>query len=307
MLRSLDIWRSAIVTVPMSKLCQTDLTAEKLFWLPATGDRFTFRADPFGLWHHEKLHVFVERFDYRTAKGEIEVLIFDERLNFLTSKIVLKRPWHLSYPFVFNHDGEAWMLPEANRSGEVVLYRATSFPWAWERAAAIDVPGRAVDATPVLHDGRWWLFYAVVGQERTAALHVAFAHRLAGPWRAHPLNPVRTSRSSARPAGTPVARDSVLELPVQDSTETYGGAVRRLTISRLDEAHFEAEDEAWLRPSPALSPFVAGLHTVSAAGDISLIDCKLVDRSLAGTIAWRRGRYARRWRQRLGREQRSSS
>jgi hypothetical protein len=303
LLRPLDIWRSAIVRVPAGQLQQSDLTADNLLWLPEADGRFSFRADPFGLWHDSKLHVFVERFDYRLLKGEIEVLIFDHGLNFLGSRIVLQEPWHLSYPFVFEDDGEIFMLPEAGRSGRTVIYRARSFPSEWEPAAEIELAAHAVDSTPFAYDGRWWLLYAVVATDRrTCTLRLAFADRPTGPWRPHPLNPVRVGLSGARPAGTPIRCGGVIDVPVQDGSQTYGGAVRRLRIHRLDETRFEAEDVPWLGPSAALSPFDRGLHTVSAAEEISLIDCKRIQRSIGGTLARRRGKAARRERQASGAE-----
>ena len=303
MLRRLDIWRSAIVRAPADRLQQADLTAGKIVWLPETEERFTFRADPFGLWQGDKLHVFVERFDYRILKGEIEVLTFDRELRFLGSRVVLNEPWHLSYPFVLDDGEQVWMLPEANRLGRLTLYRARQFPFEWEAAAVIELEAEAVDATPFLHQGGWWLVYGVVGQDRrSCALHLAFADRLTGPWHPHPLNPLRSGLVGTRPAGTPIIGDGVIKIPVQDGSRTYGRAVRKLNVLRLDESHFEAEDAAWLEPSSALAPFDLGLHTVSAAGDISLIDCKRIERSIGGTLARRRGKVARRMRRREGAE-----
>lgn len=296
MLRPLDIWRCAIVKAPIQELRQSHLAAENLLWLPETNKRLTFRADPFGLWNDGKLHVFVERFDYRTLKGEIELLVFDHDLKLLGSQVVLKRPWHLSYPIVFSADRDIYMLPEARRSGELAIYRASAFPSTWETARVLEIPGSAVDSTPFVHEGRWWIVYGIVGKDRarTSTLHLAFADRPTGPFHAHPLNPVRSGLQGTRPAGTPFHEEGVITVPVQDSSRTYGGAVRRLRILRLDERHLEVEDECWLEPTPALSPFDQGIHTVSGAGDISLIDCKLVDRSILGTLTWRRGKFRRR-------------
>ena len=195
------------------------------------------------------------------------------------------------------------MLPEANRSGRLTLYRAGKFPFEWEAAAVIEIARGGVDATPFLHQGRWWLVYGVAGRDRSScALHLAFADRLIGPWQPHPLNPVRSGLVATRPAGTPIIRDGAIEIPVQDGSRTYGGAVRKLKVLHLDESRFEAEGAAWLEPSPALAPFDDGLHTVSAAGDISLIDCKRIERSIGGTLARRRGKLARRMRRRSGAE-----
>lgn len=298
MLRELDMWRSAIVKRPAAAISQADLIADDILWLPATR-RFAFRADPFGLWHDGRLHIFAETFDYRTLKGSIELLVCDSHLNVVHKAVILSRPWHLSYPFVVEAEGEFWMLPEARRSGELTLYRAREFPNRWEAAARIDIARDAVDATPLFHGGRWWLFYGgtAIGTSCGWELNVAFADRLTGPWRAHPLNPVRTGRTGSRPAGTPLVRSNGwIDLPVQDCSRTYGGSVRRLTIQVLDREHFEAEEFPWLEPSPALHPYIDGVHTLSSAGEVTLIDCKFVDRSLMANLVRQRGSLARRVR-----------
>lgn len=227
----------------------------------------------------------------------IEALVYDGQYNLVECGTALTRPWHLSYPYVFRADGDVWMLPEARQSGQLTLYRARELPGKWEEAATIPIDPGAVDATPVFHDGRWWLFYGRGGRNAPGLmdLNVAYSDRLTGPWTTHAANPVRRGMSS-RPAGTPqVDRDGRIDLPLQDSTTTYGGSVRRLSISRLDPRHFEAEEFDWLAPTPALAPYVDGLHTLSIAGDVALIDCKRIDRSLGGAIAWHRGRFARRF------------
>lgn len=68
--------------------------------------------------------------------------------------------------------------------------------------------------------------------------------------------------------------DGYIDLPVQDARNGYGGALRRLRITVLDETRFEAEDYPWLGPTSAFAPFDEGLHTLSSAGDLSLIDVK---------------------------------
>jgi hypothetical protein len=297
MMRSLDIWRTAIINASATEICTADLSSEKITWLPR-GSRFTFRADPFGVWHSGRLNIFVEKFDYRLLRGVIELLVYDKQLCFVRSQIVLSKAWHLSYPFVLEAEGQLWMLPEARESGSLTIYRATCFPNEWEPAGSLDLDGRVVDATPVFYRGRWWLFYGRGGRRQAGGmeLHAAFSDALKGPWSAHPRNPLRRGFAGTRPAGTPqLNKAGELELPVQDCTRTYGGSLKRLRISRLDDRHFEAEEFPWLEATPALAPYTEGVHTVSAAGHVTLIDCKLIDRSIAGNIVHFRGRLHRRY------------
>ena len=280
-----DIWRPLIVEAPIETVLRAG-TIEGFDhrWLPEEGF-LRFLADPFGIERDGSRFIFVERYDYRTRHGVIDCLVY-EGAQLIERREVLTEPWHLSYPFVFEADGDIWMLPEAHRSGGLTLYRAMEFPWRWERHHALLLDHVAVDATPVFHDGLWWLFYAAADDAgtKTGALFAAWAERLAGPWTAHATNPVRLGADSTRPGGTPVVVDSALILPVQDCRQTYGGAIRPLSIHRLDPERFEAEVGAAITAPAAFAPFDAGLHTLSALGDCTLIDVKrrlLSPRSLA--------------------------
>ena len=295
MARQVDLWRCAIVKQPIETLCQADIVPANLIWLPMPGC-WRFHADPFGVWRDDMLYVFVETMSHARLKGHIDVFIFDRQLRLRGTTTVLKTAWHLSYPSVFEADGEVWMLPEARRSGQLTLYRARDFPETWEAVCEIPLDAPAVDATQLRYDGRWWLFYAHVvrGAAPRSELRIAFADRLTGPWRPHPLNPVVVGADRSRPGGTAILRGGTIELPVQDCTDSYGGALRKLSISRLDDTAFEATDHAWLRSPAALSPFCHGLHTASAAGPVSLIDLKSIDTSWPARGVRSLGKWRRR-------------
>lgn len=290
-----DIWRPAIIEAPLHEIvARGSIEGLPRHWLPPMGS-FQFLADPFGFWRNERLHVFVEAYDYRHRLGTIEVLIYDSRYRLLDQRPVLIEPWHLSYPFVFEAEGAIWMLPEGHKSGRLTLYRAAEFPFRWEAATVIELDGLAVDATPFFHDGLWWLAYAAADREtdKMAALHFAFAERLAGPWRPHPANAVRVDRGGARPGGTPLIWEGVITLPVQDCSTTYGGAIRPLRIEELTPDRFSATLGAAIRAPDDAAPFTEGLHTLAGAGDITLVDMKRTILSLHG-LAIQAGERIRR-------------
>jgi hypothetical protein len=278
----MDLWRIAIINRPLPVILAEGLDAVTVTWAPAMPAQ-SFRADPFGLWRDGRLYVFAEAFNYRDRVGYIDCLTYDADLALLDCRTVLREAWHLSYPFVFAAEGEIWMLPEAFQSGTLTLYRAKSFPDAWEPVCKIPLDGAAIDATPFFWQGRWWLFYAPSHSKRAkqSHLHVAYADRLTGPWHLHPGNPVHIDIASARPGGTPIIQDGSIILPVQDCRGTYGAAIRLLEISRLDEKTFTAKDRDGLKAPPGMAPYVDGLHTLSAVGDMTLLDVKQMDASLS--------------------------
>src|SRR6478735_12050113 len=132
-----DIWRPAIVEARFEEIIAAgSVDGFPVHGLPPMGS-FRFLADPFGLWRDHHLHVFVETYDYRDRIGAIEVLTYDRHFALVTRAPVLNEAWHLSYPLVFEDEGETWMLPEAHRSNALTLYRAVDFPTRWEPAHRI--------------------------------------------------------------------------------------------------------------------------------------------------------------------------
>jgi hypothetical protein len=281
MLPRTDIWRVGLLRQPIGDIfARGSLEGIEPVWLPV-GRSWSYIADPFGLWREDRLYLFAEAYDYRNKRGRIVVLMLDRDLNLIDHQPCLSQPWHLSYPYLIEQGDEVYMLPEAFRSGTLTLYRATRFPFAWEPVAAIPLDGAAIDASPVFHDGLWWLFHAP-STDRTArmgVLHLAWAERLTGPWHLHPLNPLRSDLSGARPAGSPTVVDGKLIVPLQDCSRTYGGAVKLLRVEELSPTRFEAEICAAIAAPRAFAPWTQGLHTLSGCGDITLFDAKRILRS----------------------------
>jgi hypothetical protein len=279
-----DIWAPLIVEARIEEIiARGSIDDLVLHRLPAMGS-FQFLADPFGLWRDGLLYIFVETYDYRVRIGAIEVLVYSSDFQLLSRRTVLSEPWHLSYPTLIEAEGETWMLPEAHRSRDLKLYRAVEFPYRWEVAHSITLDHVPVDATPIFHGGYWWLFYTSASREadKMSVLHIAFAEKLTGPWHPHPGNPVRRSLADARPGGTATVVDGRIMLPVQDCTTTYGGAIRPLWFDELTTSTAQTRAGPRLRPPVALAPFVEGLHTLSAAGDVTLIDVKRTELSALG-------------------------
>jgi len=281
-----DFWQVGIVPVPIEDIdaCRLSAARERITWLPDAG-RWRYLADPFGLVRGDALHVFVEAFDYRVKRATIERHEFGLLdLAWRRQSTVLDRPFHLSYPQVFEHDGETWMVPESHQAGEIALYRACDRSLNhWERECALlsRLPG--ADASVIEHEGRWWMFYTLVGPgaRDQRELHMAHAPALFGPWVPLAADPVRVNREGARPAGRPfIGRDGVLTLPVQDCSTGYGGATRLLRFPRLTPGQVEIEAGLERLTGDLVSDsHQAGLHTLTGCGGYTLIDVKRIDRS----------------------------
>jgi hypothetical protein len=235
-----------------------------------SGDNFF--ADPFPVTWRGRTFVFFEELAHRVGKGIISAVEFGPSGPIGGVFPVIEEPWHLSYPFLIEADGELWMVPESSKSGQVTLYRCVDFPGKWERSAALLEGIEAADATIFEHRGLFYMMSAVRedlgGYSDTLAIH--YAPRLAGPWREHSTRPALIDAGAARPAGAVVRNGGALWRPVQDCRRGYGLALRLARIDRLDPESFEQTFTAQIESGP---PWPGGrLHTLNRAGALECID-----------------------------------
>jgi hypothetical protein len=285
-----DLWRPGIVHASLPEvLACSDTRALSITWLPDQAE-FTYLADPFGIWQGDILHIFAEAYDYRTKRGVIHRFAYDKSFKLIDSALAMAAPHHLSYPFIIEHEEQIYMLPEAYESGRLTLFRAKEFPGGWEPVCdLLDQP--AIDASVTHHNGLWWMFYTLPGPNRHAesALYVASSKNLTGPWKAHDQNPVQRGMESSRPGGTPVVVDGELLVPTQDCTQSYGGAINLLHVSDLTPTTWQARMTRHFAGKDFAGAWTDGLHTLSACGPVTLIDCKRIERSARrALINWQR-------------------
>lgn len=245
---------------------------EKWKMLDPPADRFY--ADPFLIERDGKEYLFIEEYPFENKKGVISVSEIDAEGIASEPRVVLEHECHLSYPFVFEHDDEVYMVPETCGAGQVQLFRAAEFPDKWELDHVLIDGISAVDATLMQHDGKWWLFcnVPVKGASSWDELHLYFADDLKGEWKSHPRNPIVSDVCSARPAGKLFYRDGKLIRPAQDCSKCYGYAVTLNEVLAISETSYrEREIE---KITPDWMPRNLGTHTLSVSDNYEVRDGK---------------------------------
>jgi hypothetical protein len=119
----------------------------------------------------------------------------------------------------------------------------------------------------------WWLFFTRKEYDSNINLFAYFSESFDGEYKPHLNNPIKTDISSARPAGTPFMHEGNLYRPSQDSSATYGGAVKINRITKLNPYEFEEVTEKVIFPDRN-SLFNKGIHTLSSCGDYTIVDGK---------------------------------
>jgi hypothetical protein len=243
-----------------------------------------FWADPFPLKVNGKYYIFFEDYVNELGRAHIAVVEVDEKGIVDGPTEVLKLDCHLSYPFVFEWQGDYYMIPEMGHRNVVELYRSASFPFEWRPEKVLLEIDRPLDATVVEIDGTWWMFVNI--EEKGVAvnwdeLHLYYSDSLFGPWKPHARNPIVSDVRSARPAGRIFWSDDAVYRPSQDSSLRYGYAT---TINRITELSSVAYNETEVvKILPDWDDNIIGIHTLNFLDGLTVIDC-LTKRKRTGNV-----------------------
>ena len=167
-------------------------------------------------------------------------------------QIVLKDSHHLSYPHVFEHRGQIYMLPQGS---SMKLYKCTSFPTQWKFVKQLlSARTPLQDITTVFFQQRWWAFGLWESHGRPNwMLHIYYADDLLGPWLPTPNNcmanhssgsfsceggegvrvPHKRGGVGVRPGGRMFEEAGRLYCVAQDSKKLYGDGMHLYEVTRL--------------------------------------------------------------------------
>ena len=119
-LMTVDSWNIGIVNTPIDRFLEPDFKPA-IKWLPYKRGRM-FIADPFIESSGEQTEILAEEFDHDLNRGYIVRVRVDSRGKVDVER-VLDNQQHLSYPYVLQHDGVKYVIPESSATREIALYR----------------------------------------------------------------------------------------------------------------------------------------------------------------------------------------
>jgi hypothetical protein len=231
-----------------------------------TDGRAGYVADPFMIRVRGTWYMYFEVLNLTSGRGEIALAISNDGMTWEYKQIVLREPFHLSYPYVFEWQGEYYMVPESYQAQSVRLYRAVDFPLVWSHVVDLITGDAFEDSSLFRFDDRWWMLNDLSRVPYYAGtLRLFCAERLTGPWTEHPMSPIIDGDPHiARPAGRVLVCDDRVIRFTQDCCPVYGIQVRAFELTGLTTTALEQRD---LMPTPMLQGSgegwnAAGMHHV---------------------------------------------
>ncbi|MCX6924419.1 MAG: hypothetical protein NT154_14575 [Verrucomicrobia bacterium] len=235
---------------PAPKETLLDPHPEKLRKLMPPIDRIW--ADPF-LWKHgNDWFIVCEEWVFDKPHGHITALLLSpDGQAVSSSQPALVKDHHLSYPFLFEHEGVLHMMPEGGTGRAIEVYQCEEFPGRWRKRATLMRDLRYADATLFEHRAKWWLFVTIrrglFGLNRDLFLFWADTP-LTDKWKPHPCNPIVRGFKRARPAGRVFVVGGRLFRPSQNSLVRYGYGLNINEILQLDAKHYHERLVTEVRP-----------------------------------------------------------
>jgi len=234
----------------------------------------TFWADPFVIGDNGKCFIFFEEYVYSKDKAHISLMAMDENENFTQPEVVLEMPYHLSYPFVFKHENEYFMLPETSSKGTVELYKAIEFPYKWKHIMNLIENRPLIDCTLLHYNGLWWLFCSSTDHPATSAndqLHLYYTNNLfSKDWKLHPQSPIATHAGNCRPAGRIFESNGKLYRPAQNNaSKQYGYGLKINEIIVINEREYFEKEVYSINPE---SLGLKAVHQIDFIQNLVFID-----------------------------------
>lgn len=241
-------------------------------------------ADPILYEYQGKTYVFMEYFDNKKKKGAIS---YCEVRNgeFTKAQVILEEPWHLSFPLVFEINGDIYMMPECSETEAVMIYKAVAFPNSWELVKKYSVDSLLVDS--VIYKNNRDVYFISGKQNRKNLLSnkLLFAKVLINNVdfeidfdSMQRINEEAVYSELCRNGG-PIIKENGMDIRVAQEAKNgdYGVSIAFYDIKGIDEENYE---EVFIQRRTVsdvnvdlpVTYLIDGIHTYSATNCYEVID-----------------------------------
>lgn len=230
-------------------------------------------ADPFVMTREGKDYCFVEDFDDVSGRAVISVLALEEESARFLGRAITES-FHLSFPYIFEHEGRLYMVPESAANQDIRLYECVDFPLHWRHVKTLMRDVSAADTMVFRHEDRWWMLTNInpMGQgEHCSELYAFYSDDLLrGEWKPHAQNPLYIDPTRARNGGLLKDGSQLYRVGQRYGFLQYGAGA---TIHRIDTLTPEQfKETACDTLMPHFFPGLRGTHHLHSNGSVTAFD-----------------------------------
>ena len=262
-----ESWNVAWRKAPVGSILQD---VDQPFQIIKNSYRY-WAADPFIFENKGKTYIFAELYDYVRRKGGIGYCLLEPEKETYWVQVISEK-YHLSYPFIFEHKHEIYILPESGAGNILYVYHAIEFPEKWEKIKILREHGNYADTTPF-----YW---------KSQKLAITYKGKSDGHYELWLLNLHNEAKDKQllldnielrRPAGKVFGWHNKNIRPAQNCTNDYGEGLifYEYDISE-DEEYLENEMQRIFPKELKFSKelLMDGMHTYNGNQTYEVIDIK---------------------------------
>lgn len=190
-----------------------------------------FQADPFLFAKNDELFLFYE-LQYWGSPAYIAMTKTNDLTTWSKPMVVLKEPFHLSFPFVFEDKGEIYMIPESQEKDSIRLYKGnedlTSFTFCrtiLKKERCDGLIFNYSDSFIYKKDNVYYLFTSFF-KDWKYVMELYYSDDLeSGVFKPHPKSPICINNKYGRNGGSMINYGDKLFRVSQDCSQAYGESV----------------------------------------------------------------------------------
>lgn len=253
-----------------------DFLNSALFRLnPIKLPKHEFWADPFIFNYRDDNYIFFENYNYSSKIGKISCgRIKDSELVDIT--VVLDLDYHLSYPFIFEENGDIFLMPETSENNRLEIYKCINFPNKWELYSTAFEGEMVADASFYVDDNsQRWLFINKQDDLNSTMENELFIYKVDSlkleHLEPHLQNPVIINSKTARNGGAIFKYKNEIYRPSQANIEGVYG--RALNINKIEKLTIEEYVEKTIVTTyPNFHKGLLGVHHLHQINGMFVID-----------------------------------
>lgn len=118
-------------------------------------------ADPFLFTYENKTFLFFELYDMKQRKGKIAYCeIIEGEFGEIT--VILDKPYHLSFPYIFEWNGSVYLMPESSEANKIIIFKSDNFPLDWSEHKILIDSIKVCDSIILTSTTGYWLLTSTI-------------------------------------------------------------------------------------------------------------------------------------------------
>ena len=238
-------------------------------FITAVSPKNQWCADPFVYEHDGRYYIFVEQYKKDKECGCIGYFEFENGKP-VNKGIIIENSYHMSYPDVFEFNGDFYMIPESSANSTIDLYIADQFPNNWRKTKTLLSGKKYVDSTVFEYESKLYLISYCM--ENSYEIHLFKLDMFNQTMEL--LSRKVYTENVARPGGRLFIENGKLIRPAQDCSRKYGESLVFYQVDDLnnDGMFLEHECRRLAISNIEVDNCPDRIHQFTSVGDYEVID-----------------------------------